>query len=285
MSPRSLVAMRPRSLVAMRPRSVLAIATLCLACTSVTLLPAVARAQFAIDKTELFLRPDAAAQRSGVLMVRNEGIVRAQAVITIEDWDRDEDGTNRFFPAGAKAGSCAAALRVFPLSVSLAPGEAQAIRVDLEAGLASTITRECWSVVLVEATQPQTQANGRTLVYTLRTGLKVYAAPAGLRVDGEVSDLAVAPRTTDRGTDYEATVTFRNTGEKHVIARGRVELRRDDNSLVATVPLQAVYALPGAEMRVKALLPPLPRGRYVLLAILDFGGAELAAAQLEHEVR
>ena len=257
--------------------------------------PAVVRAQFAIDKTELFLRPDAAASRSGVLMVRNEGTARAQAVIKIEDWDRADDGTNRFFPAGTTPGSCAKALRVFPLTISLLPGESQAIRIDLDATMASNITSECWSVVLVEASQPTTQADGRTLVYTLRTGLKVYAAPAGLKIDGDVTDVSLTSRSTETdtgtgtgtgtGSQYEATVTFKNTGEKHVLAQGRIELRREDNSLVASVPLPPIYALPGAEMRAKAMLPPMAKGKYVLLAILDYGGVELAAAQLEHEVR
>lgn len=247
--------------------------------------PTAARAQFAIDKTEMFLRPDVANQRSGVLMVRNEGTVRAQAVIKLEDWDRSEDGTNRFFPANTKAGSCASAMKVFPLSVSLEPNEAQAIRIDLDATKSAEITKECWSIVLVEASTPQKQADGRTLLYTLRTGMKVYAAPAGLKTEGEVSDVVLAPRTNGGSTEYDATVTFKNSGEKHLTARGRLEVRREDNSLVTTVALPNVYALPGAEMKVKAALPTMIKGKYMVLAILDYGGAELAAAQLEHEAR
>jgi hypothetical protein len=38
-------------------------------------------------------------------------------------------------------------------------------------------------------------------------------------------------------------------------------------------------------MRVRAALPALATGRYVVLAVMDYGGAEIAAAQLEHEVR
>ena len=136
-----------------------------------------------------------------------------------------------------------------------------------------------------QASQPQRQADGRTLLYTLRTGLKIYAAPAGLKTDGEVSDVVLSARTGATGTEYDATVTFRNSGEKHVMARGRLEVRREDNSLVTTVPLPNVYALPGAEMKVKAMLPSMIRGKYLVLAILDYGGAELAAAQLEHEAR
>lgn len=247
-------------------------------------LPTAAQAQFAVDKLELFLRPGAKNGRSGVLMVRNEGSERSQALIRIEDWDRGTDGTNRFFAPGTQPGSCAGALRVFPATISLAPGESQAIRVDLDSARAGAIQTECWNIVIVQAQQPVKQAGGRTLVYTLRTGMKVYVAPAGLRMEGEVTDVRVTALRASRTASHEAQVTFRNTGGLHVAATGRIEIRRDDNSLVAVTPLPAMHALPGAESVAKVRLPDCPAGRYTILAIVDYGGAELAAAQLEHEV-
>jgi P pilus assembly chaperone PapD len=250
-------------------------------------MPTGARAQFAIDKTEMFLNPADSTQRTGVLMVRNEGAQRAQATINIEDWDRSEDGANRFFKAGTLPQSCSQALKVFPLTLSLAPGESQAVRIDMDPVASRALsTRECWSVVLVETAVPETSANGRTLIYHLRTGLKVYAMPHGLNADGQVADIAVHSATASRDQSKDTIdVAFQNTGTKHVIARGRVEVRRPDNSVVAVVELPPAYALPGSTMRVRASLPALAIGRYVVLAVLDYGGAEIAAAQLEHEVR
>ena len=42
---------------------------------------------------------------------------------------------------------------------------------------------------------------------------------------------------------------------------------------------------PGARSRIRVAVPLLPQGRYVALAILDYGGDQLAAAQIEYEVR
>lgn len=248
------------------------------------LLPARAGAQIAVDKLELFLKPGTTETRSGVLMVRNEGTERTQALVKLEDWDRTTDGTNRFFAAGTQPGSCAEALRVFPATLSLAPGESQAVRVALDSTSAAGMRAECWSVVVVQAQQPVRQANGRTLVYTVRTGMKVYAMPDGLQAEGEVSDVRIAPVAGAKGAAPQAQVTFRNTGALHVAAQGRLEIRREDNSLLASVPLPALHALPGAESVTTVALPAFPPGRYVLLAIVDYGGTELAAAQLEHEV-
>jgi P pilus assembly chaperone PapD len=250
------------------------------------LLPAAAKGQFAIDKTELFLNPGDTAARNGVLIVRNEGPTRAQATIKIEDWDRSEDGGNRFFAPGTLPQSCSAALKLFPLSLSLGPGESQAVRIDMDPTMARAMSsRECWSVVLVESAVPETGANGRTLVYRLRTGMKVYVMPSGLTADGQVTDVAIHSATPVANAKDTVEVAFQNTGTKHVVGRGRVEIRRPDNSTAAVVELPLAYALPGSTMRVRAQLPALAAGRYVVLAVMDYGGAEIAAAQLEHEVR
>jgi P pilus assembly chaperone PapD len=248
---------------------------------------AAANAQFAIDKTELFLNPADSIGRSGVLMVRNEGTTRAQATIKIEDWDRAEDGANRFFAAGTMPQSCAPLLKLFPLSVSLGPGESQAVRIDMDPAATKAIgNRECWSVVLVESAVPETGANGRTLVYRLRSGLKVYVMPNGLTMEGQVTDVAIRAASVPSASAKDTVeVAFQNTGTKHVVGRGRVEIRRPDNTTAAVVDLPFAYALPGATMRVRAMLPSLAVGKYVILAVMDYGGAEIAAAQLEHEVK
>ena len=259
------------------------------AATATFVAPRAAHAQFAIDKTEMLLAPGDSARRTGIVTVRNDGATRAQAAISIEDWDRGEDGGNRFFAPGTMPQSCAKSLKVFPLALNLAPGESQAVRVTMDSSAAREFTaRECWSVVLVETMVPETNTTGRTLLYRLRTGVKVYAVTQGLTLDGQVADVAMragtAPDSTGQMKDT-VEVAFQNTGTKHTVARGKVEIRRPDNTTVAVVTLPPAYALPGSTMRVRAALPALASGRYVVLAVMDYGGAEIAAAQLEHEVR
>jgi len=251
--------------------------------------PRAAHAQFAIDRTEMLLTPGDSARRTGIVTVRNDGATRAQATISIEDWDRGEDGGNRFFAAGTMQQSCARSLKVFPLALNLAPGESQAVRVTMDSSAARELAaRECWSVVLVETMVPETNTTGRTLLYRLRTGVKVYAVTQGLTLDGQVADVVMragtAPDSTGQMKDT-VEVAFQNTGTKHTVARGKVEIRRPDNTTVAVITLPPAYALPGSTMRVRAALPALASGRYVVLAVMDYGGAEIAAAQLEHEVR
>ena len=68
--------------------------------------------------------------------------------------------------------------------------------------------------------------------------------------------------------------------------RGAMEVRRLDNSLVSKIDFDEIPVLPGARRIIRFPIPAnLPPGRYVLLALLDYGGGELAAGQLEYEVR
>ena len=241
------------------------------------------QAQLAIDKLDLVLRPDGSEERTGVLTVRNEGQTPAQAIIRLEDWDRTPDGNNRFFPAGTVKGSCAPSLQVFPMSLSLKPGETQSVRIDYT-GPAKR-SAECWSLVVVETPAPRLQPNGRQLLYNVRSGLKVHVAPEGLPVDGEVEGLSVARTTASGRTQDVAVVAFANRGGRHFVTKGRVEIRREDNSLVQTVELPPMYALPGAVMHATAALPSLPRGKYVLISVVDYGGSDIAAGMYTHEVK
>jgi hypothetical protein len=66
------------------------------------------------------------------------------------------------------------------------------------------------------------------------------------------------------------------------VARGAVEIRRPDNTVVRRLTLPDIYALPGARHVVRVTLPALEAGDYVLLATMDYGGEDIAAAMLEY---
>lgn len=239
-------------------------------------------AQVSIDRNELVLRPDSAAYRSGVLIVQNTGRSRADAVIRIEDWDRGADGAHRFYDAGTQPGSCASVLSVAPREFSLAPGERRAVLV----GVDGAVNSACWSLVLVETEERVRDESGRLVLAAVRTGVKVYAEPSDSRALGEVSDVELemseaAHSGAMSGTPMLAAVTFRNTGERHLRAAGRIEIRRADDSVLATLPLPDLQTLPGAAMTARVALPVSLKGTYRLRAVVNYGGSSVAAAERE----
>jgi len=245
------------------------------------LLAGVAQGQIAVNRSELILRPDSVEARSGEIIVRNDGRRRAEAVIRIEDWDRGADGTHRFYEPGTQPGSCASVLLVSPLEFSLAPGESRAVQVGLDGAVRSS----CWSLVLVESEERVRDASGKMVLAAVRTGVKVYAVPSGLRAVGEVSEVEVESSDAAHSSSSLAAVTFRNTGERHLRAHGHLEIRRTDETVVATLPLPLLQTLPGAAMTARVALPAMPKGTYLLRAVIDYGGATTAAAQRQLELR
>lgn len=239
-------------------------------------LPRAAEAQLTVNELELFMAA-AATPTVRTIRVRNDAAERVQAVVNIEDWERDEHGANRFMAAGTHANSCVTALEVFPTSLVLDPGESANLRVAFDAAALSNAN--CWSVVFLENRATQA-AGSRQLSYTVRTGIKVYGETLNPTRDGFVEAMAMLPHASD-----SVSVAFRNAGDVQLKVSGAVEVRREDNRVVHRTPVERVPVLPGQRRLLTSAIPDLPAGRYVVLALLDFGGSELVAGQMEYEVR
>jgi len=250
------------------------------------LAPRSASAQLAVDQAEIFLEPRAVGRGIASINVSNEGDSVAEARVYLSDWDRREDGEHRFYPSGTLPRSCARVLRVFPLSVRLAPHTSQGVRVALDG--ADTLSAACWSIVFVESGATPT-GGGRQLAYVTRLGVKIYGLPAGLAKDGMIDELAERGRQPSSGKPAgdaggkRLDVTFRNSGGLPLWVRGRIEFRRLDNSVAATADVPEFPVLPGARRTVAVPAPKVRAGRYVALVLLDYGGADIAGAQIPFE--
>lgn len=255
---------------------------------SLTAWPASARAQLTIDQLELQLDPRSVDRKVGVFSITNEGTEAVQVALHAEDWDRAESGENRFFPLGSQPHSCGEKLSVFPLSMRLEPGATGQVRVSA-AGLAESADT-CWQIVFAETARPPRPAGAqRAILYVVRTGVKVYVERSGLPKDGAVEDVAVAPHPQPNGRPVapgarDLVIAFRNTGGVSLRTTGRVEFRRSDNTVAAAATIAEFPTLPGARRNVSVTLPQLPSGKYTALAMLDFGGSEIAAGQIDVDI-
>jgi hypothetical protein len=72
----------------------------------------------------------------------------------------------------------------------------------------------------------------------------------------------------------------------NLVAKGRLEFRRLDNTLALQVPIAEFPTLPGAVRKLMVDVPNgLAPGDYVALALIDFGGAELVAGQIDYQAK
>lgn len=239
----------------------------------VTLAVAPLGAQMRVDNAELWLTTG---QLVGSFAVTNEGPEPLQFTLEQGDWDRTDDGTNRFYPAGTTPNSCERALEVFPRQLRVPAGETQSVRVSLRAD--SLPSRACWSIVFVQTEPAQTQRVNPVVRYITRIGVKVYFNPAQSVVLAEVEDFRQLTPAAP-GDSVVVELSLRNIGTRQVTLNGKVEIRRPDNFLVTTISVDPTPVLPGAARRVRVALPSIQTGAYVALAIFDYGADEDLVAQ------
>lgn len=113
--------------------------------------------------------------------------------------------------------------------------------------------------------------------------LRAQAAPstapvsAASGIDGEVSALVL------KGKQLE--VTYRNIGSVATTIVGELQVRNEAGEVVSAVPFVEGRRIDaGKTDKFKLAMPALAPGKYVLFAIVQFGGPEMAAAQAELEV-
>lgn len=258
---------------------------LLLASLVVLLLPFEARAQLAVDKLEIYAAA-ASTPQTEAFAVTNEGKEVLQVSLSVQDWDRTDNGDNHYYPSGTLPNSCKSSVAAFPLQMLLKPGETQQVRVNLTK---SPADRACWAIVFVQTVPAKTKVQGRFITYVLRTGIKVYVHPKVAEADGAIDSMAVAATLKDGRPvatgEKSLLVRFANTGGRHIQTQGKLEIMNAAGNLVKSVNIDEFPTLPGAKRIVRVPVGLLPRGRYTALAILDFRGPDTIAGQYQFQIQ
>lgn len=251
-------------------------------------------AQVAVDELEVHIQlaRGATAPHLRSFPIRNDDTTAHQVRIVVGDWHRDTLGQNQFPEATGQSLRCGARLQVFPTTLRLAPKTTELVRVSYEAAPADT---GCWAIAYVETVRPpaaRPDAQGSFLTIEVRTGVKIYVHREGAVALGEVRDIQVrrAPpqprgaQPPDTTTRYETAVWFQSTGTAHLRVKNTLEIRSATGALLHTVAGQEAYMTPDALRVVRLLMPALDPGEYVAVVLLDYGGDEIAAAQLDFRI-
>lgn len=258
------------------------------------LLPAALGAQVVVEDLEVHFRPTPdSGVLSRVVPIRNELTRPQQVRIQLGDWYRDSLGSNVFVPANTAAGTCGERLQVFPTTFQIAAGATSFIRVSYTP---SDSVQGCWGIVFIETVNPPravTATEGSFLTIELRTGVKVYVHPPRATMSGAVESAEVLtfwrradPRATSRDTIpvRESVVRFANTGTAHLRVKTVLEIRDADARLVRRVEGTEYYMTPGAVVNMHHVIPELPTGQYIAIVLLDYGGDEINAAQIDFRI-
>lgn len=193
------------------------------------------------------------------ITIANSGSSALRLEATVGDFEQYGDGSHRILSPGESPHSCGGRLHVGSVPTQVGPEREVRIAVRVDPG-----AEACWSAILLRVSD----GAGRGGMFVI----KLYGIPAGATPEAEVTGLSVTPA--------EMRLEVRNAGNVPVRPRGRLEFRTVDGVVVAAQEIPAFGVHPGVQrvlrLPVSAALKP---GRYVALAILDVGVADLLAGQ------
>lgn len=247
-------------------------------------------AQFSIDELELHVTPTGPAAITRAFAIRSAADTAQQILLELTDWDRDSAGTNLVRALGTHASSCESRVEVFPMTLQLPPRSTEFVRVTYTPR-ADSVETGCWAMVLARAVRPPAATGQRTSVsISTVIGVKLNVHTVDARLEGEIvsADVEEVWERQAGGDSVrvrQLAVRFTNTGRAHLVVKSTVEIRNEATQLVAEFGGPDAHLTPGSFRDILIPLPAnLARGRYVAVVLLDYGGDEITAAQLDVEI-
>lgn len=249
-------------------------------------------AQFTIDDLELHITARPGETLTRLIPIRSEIDSVQQIRINVKDWTRDSVGGNVMNDYGSLPSSCGARLQVFPLTLQLGPRATEFVRVTYELG--ADPEPGCWAIALGETVRPpRPPVPGASVTITTLIGVKVYvhrpdAEPAGNILSADVEEFWERKELPNQPLDSafvrQVAVRFASTGTAHLRVKSSVEIRDEATQMIARLEGPEAYITPDGWRDILVRLPELRRGRYAAVVLLDYGGEEITAAQVEFEV-
>ncbi|GAB5601515.1 hypothetical protein FJNA_00390 [Thermus sp. FJN-A] len=195
------------------------------------------------------------------------------------------DGAPLYLDPGSHPRSLVRWLAVSPLEFVLQPQGNQEVRYTVQVPPGAQ-DGSYWGIIFFESAPAQGQENREGIGIRVRTrvGHVVYVDVGRVVRSGRIQGVRYQPPAGREGATLR--IVFQNTGTGVMRLKGRVEVREATGKTVAQVAVPEAASLPGATHEIPAPLEkPLAPGRYVVLAVLDYGEANLIAGEARLEVR
>lgn len=247
-------------------------------------------AQFSIDELEIHVTPNGSQAITRAFAIRSTIDSAQQILLTVNDWERDSTGSNKILDLGSHPRSCSGSVDIFPLTMQLPPRGTEFVRVTYTPK-AGAETHGCWSIVMARSPRPPTPTGGRQGVsISTVIGVKLYVHEPQETLLAEVisADAETGWKRQQNGDSTQIrqlAVRLANVGTGHLRVTSKVELRGQRTEMLAQFDGPLAFITPGAFRDLLIELPAsLPSGRHVAVVLLDYGGEEITAAQIEVEI-
>ncbi|NPV54807.1 MAG: hypothetical protein HPY71_15045 [Firmicutes bacterium] len=244
-------------------------------------LQAQAATDMGVSPSKLELLLDPGESTTEIIRVTNSAPDRIHFKAYVMDWLLSQEGEFTPIPPGTGERSASSWAKVVPIEFDLGPEQTQDVRVSIS--VPRGVSGEYRTVVFFESAPSQVSGMFGVSVVG-RIGVVVYVNIRGtIKREGGVADLTV---DYDRSKEMlTGRIGFENTGNTHLVLNATVELKDAGGRRVALIEETRGVCLPESYVQLpfrwQGTLSP---GEYIVLAVIDYGGATRIAGQTVLEV-
>jgi hypothetical protein len=232
--------------------------------------------------------------RTGTASIRvsNNGEEPVSVKVYQKDFMVDPINQDIILAPGKCKRGCAEWLIISPSNLDLGPKERKNVRITL------TVPEDArgtyWAIIFVEQSSKPTPIRKLKGGYSFQINVKPRwlvriheNVPGTGEKKGQVTDISVTPQAAE--SPLKIAVEFENTGNMLLRCNGYVEIRDEGGNEVETIQIGSkgrfsVYP-DGKRLVSGTVSKRLSPGDYIALAIVDYGGEELVAGELEFQVK
>lgn len=236
--------------------------------------PAAAQTGVGVSPPRVVLSGQPGDVLEGVVVVDHPGNdAPMQVDVSLSDVAVQPDGEPVYLSPGAVPQSAATWIAVSPPSFALQPKESHEVRYAVHVP-ADAKPGTHWAVIFFDSGPVQKrQAKGVGVNMRVRVGHVVYVNVGEIVISGQIRGVRYQPPAGKNPA--EVRVRFRNTGNGLMRLNGYVELRDENGKVAARGQVSNAASLPGYEYEIAAQFKePPPKGSYLVLIMLDYGGEE-----------
>lgn len=231
--------------------------------------------QISISPTILPFKLGPGQSESKVIRVTNTSDKKQSFQTTLGDWKRDTAGNHQYFEPNSTSRSCASWVTVLPSFFEVQPNETVEILVTIQGPIDPKLFEQVrWAMLFIQGTVEKTDpfVPTKTLSTQIRefyrVGVHIYETPPTLTT----SEAKIVSLEPSAGTKPTYSLTIKNTGSLMLDCKTHLELTNLESGKELKTGDQEFPVFPEGIRSTYFELPAnLPKGKYSVLGILDYG--------------
>lgn len=227
------------------------------------------------------------------ITVNNNTKTTKQFKVNIYDFDMNKHGKSSFLPAGKGKYSLSKWTMLSPTFIELKPFEKKKVKVTVSVPESDAGRKAAWSILMIEQEAPRTsllspKKSGSTValgvIPTFAFGVFAYQNPPN--VDANKVEFRDFTYTEKQDKSNQLRLEVENTGDGIAYCTSYIDLTNLDTGDQQRLKVKKFTIIPELIRNFNFTLPPLPKGKYLAVGVLDYESSdEIQAAKLEFEIK